>query len=304
MKIAAIVVTYNDDYKLEQWFEHYLEYKEVMYKYIIVDNGSGEEYLRELTNKFKDAVIIKRKSNGGCTGAYNDGIKYALQDCEVDSILLIANDIKITAESIKALHNFLYEEDSYGMVSPVLLRKDSNIVDDFGCEINRYLHMKPKFVDSEIESVDVESMVVEAVTGGMNLSKRLFYENVGNQDNKLFMYSDEVDMALRAKAKGWKLAVTKKSKSWHQHINPLNRELRLPYSAYLIGRNKVYLARKHFGLFKIILVFSFAIFKSIFFYMKSIRNPEVRQYNRFFILGAWRGLLNDMTLPKKIFGEI
>ena len=33
------------------------------------------------------------------------------------------------------------------------------------------------------------------------------------------MYSDEVDMGLRAKKLGVNLAVTTEAKAWHQHLN-------------------------------------------------------------------------------------
>ena len=45
------------------------------------------------------------------------------------------------------------------------------------------------------------------MSGGMNLGKREFYEKVGLQDEKLFMYSDEVDIGTRAKKLGFKMMI-------------------------------------------------------------------------------------------------
>ncbi len=44
MKIAAITVTYNDDYKFDEWFQHYSEYKNELSQHIIVDNGSNKAF--------------------------------------------------------------------------------------------------------------------------------------------------------------------------------------------------------------------------------------------------------------------
>ena len=97
MNVAAITITYNDDYKFTEWLGHYQEYKDELYLHIVVDNHSCEEYASKLRTFFPCSKIIRRSSNGGCTYAYNDGIKVALADKNVDAILLIGNDIRLPA---------------------------------------------------------------------------------------------------------------------------------------------------------------------------------------------------------------
>ncbi|HOI84443.1 MAG TPA: glycosyltransferase [Acholeplasmataceae bacterium] len=261
MKIAVVVITLNDDYKFDQWLAFHDEYKTEIYKHIIVDNGSNEEYLSKLESNFPESIIIKRQSNLGTTKAYNDGIKLALSDNDVDSVMLLANDIKIPKGGLTKLYSILYNSDAL-MISPILLDKDSMVISDFGSKIGKNLHMIP-YMNGQIldQSLKKAERYVEALTGGVNLAKREFYNTVGYQDEKLFMYSDEVDMGIRANKKGIKLICTNQVLSWHQHINPPNRKNRRPpYTAYLIGRNKVYIARKHFNSMKVIYVF-FSQFK-------------------------------------------
>ena len=43
MNVAAITITYNDDYKFTEWLGHYQEYKDELYLHIVVDNHSCEE---------------------------------------------------------------------------------------------------------------------------------------------------------------------------------------------------------------------------------------------------------------------
>ena len=107
MGVAAITVCYNDGYKLKEWFNNYLFYKDSIDKLIIVDNGSEIDFLEKLKELFKDAIVIERKKNGGCTAAYNDGIRMALSDDSIDAIMLIGNDIKISSESVSILYNLL-----------------------------------------------------------------------------------------------------------------------------------------------------------------------------------------------------
>lgn len=129
------------------------------------------------------------------------------------------------------------------MVAPVVLKKDSEVIESVGCFISRYLFLKEPYVGSVCDALGFNSFVCETVAGGMNLARREFYEQVGLQDNLLFMYSDEVDMGLRAKKLGVNLAVTTEAKAWHQHLNAGGGKHRMFYTSYLMGRNKVYLAK-------------------------------------------------------------
>ena len=135
------------------------------------------------------------------------------------------------------------------------------------------------------------------VTGGMNIAKRSFYEStVGLQDEKLFMYSDEVDMGLRAQKVGVKMAAVGDALAWHQHINPPGQTHRLPYSKYLIARNKVYLGKKHFGFTKSLSLFFYFLHKSfqgMLLYALGKGNETVQDQTWQFI-GAWNGLIGNM----------
>jgi len=291
MKIAAITITYNDSYKLKEWVNYYNEYKDDIYLHLIIDNCSEPNYINEVEKSFPNSTIIKRNVNGGTTSAYNDGIKYALADGNVEVIMLIANDIRLELGGGQKLFDFLNSNTSYGMVAPVLLVKDSLIIEVLGSSISPFLYMIPQNYGKNVNNVLFYKQETDSVMGGMNIAKREFYEKVGIQDENLFMYSDEVDMGLRAKKAGYLLAVTNEVKCWHQHINPDGRNIRKPYSAFLIGRNKVYLAYKHFGNAKALFVFFFQLFtflKSIF---NSLNSYSKFQFQLYFLLGSICGIL-------------
>lgn len=301
MKLAGIIITYNDGYKFKEWCNWYQEYKDELFMLIIVDNGSEPEYLKQVEMVFKDAIIIKRTTNGGCTGAYNDGIRKALEDSEVTHIALIGNDCRLATGALTKCVELLDSDPELGMVAPVLQNADSDIVADFGCTINKYLTMNPFGVGMKVNEIPQNVRYCEAVTGGVNVSKRSFYEMiVGLQDEKLFMYSDEVDMGLRAKKVGVKMAVTKNALSWHQHINPPGNKMRHPFSNYLIARNKVYLGGKHFGRGRQIFIFNYFFFTGLLLYVKNILFFHWNQliYPRWAMIGAINGLIGNMNENK------
>jgi GT2 family glycosyltransferase len=303
MKVAVITVTYNDSFKHKEWVEYFQLYKNELYLHIIVDNGSKPEYIKLVENTFSDSYLIKRKTNGGCTGAYNNGISYALLDKEVDAIMLIGNDIKLEPGGLTILYNLLFSKTNYGMVAPIILKKDSNYIESVGCSISKKLYLTEPHIDEDVNSLNSEIYEFEAVAGGMNLAKREFYEIIGLQDEKLFMYSDEVDMGLRAKKNGYKMAVSKSVKSWHQHINLDNSSIRRPYSGFLIARNKVYLAKKHFGFMKSLYVFGYQMKTFISFLNAGLFDKNKLIFSFYFLLGACCGLFGIMKNFKFIINN-
>lgn len=301
MKLAGVSITYNDGYKIKEWVQWYDEYKDELYKFIIVDNGSQPEYLHQVETLFNNATIIKRTTNGGCTSAYNDGIKIALKDPGVTHIALLGNDIRLAKGALTKCVQLLDSDPDLGMVAPVLLNADCYVVADYGCSINKDLTMNPYGVGLKINDLAPEVRCCDAVTGGMNVSKRSFYETaVGLQDENLFMYSDEVDMGLRAKKAGVKMAVTKDALSWHQHINPPGNIRRHPFSNYLIARNKVYLGKKHFGLGRQLSIFNHFFFLNLLLWSKSFIVGKWSKliYPRWSMIGAINGLIGNMKENK------
>lgn len=294
-------MTYNDNFRLKEWVEYYKVYKEELYKHIIVDNGSSQEYIGQLHQCFPDSEIIELGYNGGCTSAYNAGIKRALEDTSCDAISLMANDIKFEKGEVTKLYRFLYSNDDFGMVFPLVHRPGlgPDRVNSYGNGIDKkrmtMIDLHHGCLVSDLASFEI----CETGPGGANMAKPSFYIVNGFQDENLFMYSDEVDTGLRARQNGIKMAVTKESVGWHLHKNPpISPDNRHPYRAYLVARNKTYLAQKHFGKkrkWSVGLYFvEDAIMSIIISLLRFKRDRAGIKYKRWQLIGAINGLMNNM----------
>lgn len=303
MKVAGITITLNDDYKVNEWKKWYEEYKNELALHIIVDNGSSPKYIKTIKSFFPNSIIIERKTNGGCTMAYNDGIKKALEHSSIDAIMLIGNDVRIEKGSITKLYDFLYSRKSLGIVSPVLFKKNSFIVEDYGANITRFLTMNAKKsgAGKDIDEITESHRFSETVLGGCCLAKPEFYQKVGLQDENLFMYSDEVDTGIRSKLVGYEMGYIKEAKAWHQHINPNNGSVRSFIAPYLINRNKIYLAKKHFGFMRVLLVFVYQNVTNSYLIFRNINRPLMRKYFSFGIKGSVAGLMGNMKNDSQLW---
>lgn len=300
MNIALITITYNDNCRFKEWVSHYQEYKDELYMHIIVDNNSSENYQKLLKESFPNSIIIELGYNGGCTAAYNAGIKYALEDPQVDAISLMGNDIKVPTGNMTKLYKFLMSDPSFSFVFPIILNPEDDpagIIKKYGQTYNKDIMAQiPMICNKRIE--DLPNYLISGCgPGGCNLAKRSFYEISGLQDEKMFMYSDEVDTAIRAAKHGLVFATTKDVLAWHLHINEPGKKHRNPMAAYLMSRNHIYLARKHFDRKTILSIFISEQkngFHQLIIAILKKQGKEGRAYAYGTLRGSFAGLFNIM----------
>ncbi len=262
MRIASVTVTYNDQYKIKEWLSCYHEYRSEISVHIIVDSGSDPDFSRVLHDLFPDSVILHRDRNMGTTAGYNDGIRYALKRKDIDSILLLGNDIRMPSGSLTILHEALFREERCGVIMPLLFSRDSDVIESYGSTIDSVLSLRQPYKDKRVDDSLPIIHEVGGVAGGINLAKREYYESLGLQDERLFMYGDEIDMGLRMAAAGVKAMATRRAVAWHQHVSPTGSKCRQGYAVFLIRRNCIYLAYKHFGSLRALAVFAALILRA------------------------------------------
>ena len=245
--IASVTLTRNDWHSLEQWKHFYDAYAPALGYHVVVDNASVPEYRQKLKELFPQSVHLRREVNGGTTGAYNTGIKWVLENHpEVDAILLIANDIKISAADIGKLYARLAKDPSLGAVAPILLDGKKEKIIAYGEKLygnfglNR-LHDGEAFEPDQLP----EEQPSECLPGGMCMVKTEVYRKVGLQDESLFMYFDENDFFYRVTQAGYALVTLRDAISAHCHIVTEGKGNDSGLAWFYINRNQLLLCRKY-----------------------------------------------------------
>ncbi len=305
-KIAGISMTYNDGYKLNEWISHYKEYINELDYYVVVDNGSERAFVDSLYSSFPNAIIIERKDNGGCTAAYNDGIKYALDNTDADQIIIIGNDIRLSRGCIGVLSEYLSSDKSIGIVTSAMLHINSDVVDHFGV-MEGYFGSSLCENGKKYDEIKNQEKETDLYGGGLYMFNRELCKTVGFQDEKLFMYSDEIDMAIRTRKAGYRVCVTSKSFAWHWHINEPGQKHRKPASKFLSARNRIYISKKYYTCSKTFIYFLYYSFYLPLKWLiqKLFRRSKVRlsfsnilQDSKYSFIGAWFGIFGNMKYCK------
>ena len=134
MKIASVTIYCNERFRLEAWKEYHAGYRDELYLHVIVNNGDASE-TAVLRESFPDSLILESPTRN-MMASYNLALRKILEDPEVDAIAQIVNDIRLSPGCFSGLYGYLFSDPSLAMVSPVLLRKDSDIIDCYGCAID------------------------------------------------------------------------------------------------------------------------------------------------------------------------
>ena len=292
MKIAAITIFCNERFRADAWRQYYEEYKEDLYMHVIVNDGNPEDmgYLQE---RFPESLVLFSPTRN-MMASYNLALQAVLKDPEVDAVAQIVNDIRVSPHGFSTLYGYLEDDPALAMVSPVLLRKDSETVDCYGCTINpQTLDFIHEDAGRDWRDNPEEFRLVSGLPAGIFLARRSLYEQFGFQDEKLEMYSDEVDMGIRVARLGYRLGVTSRVRAWHQHVNSGGKAQRNARAGYLMGRNQVYIAGKFFSKAKKARVSLHMMVRGLDEVRSAVMHRKGRDFRRFgwqMIRGAFAGL--------------
>ncbi|MBP7768632.1 glycosyltransferase family 2 protein [Candidatus Woesebacteria bacterium] len=255
MLLSIIVVSYNtsqltqqtlksivDDYTTSPKLHKNLEV-------FVVDNNSTDDTVRQL-HKLQDSYpftlrIIENKTNPGFATANNQAIeistgKYVLL-LNSDTIVLpgalssLVSTFEHTAEADTAqLTDRIGLIDHLGIIAPQLLNADQSEQAQGGSLptlFSLFCHMSllddlpligkmlPSTQDTGLhhkKTLGIDSLLPMGWVGGTAMMiKREVIEEIGDLDSHIFMYGEDIEFCMRARAKHWDSALVPTAKIIH-----------------------------------------------------------------------------------------
>ena len=207
MKVAVIIVNYNDAEDTLKYVKKITEY-ETINRIVVVDNKSTTtgtfDKLKELeSSKVK---VIESDKNGGYDYGNNFGIKYLDSINEEFDYYIISNpDIEVSEDAIKHCLDVINSNDKIAVISPRMLNKDRNPIRrsswkirTFGLDVvhsTRLLELllykvlrNGEYSNKEYE---VEKLEVEAISGAFFVIKANILKEIGLLDENVFLFYEE-----------------------------------------------------------------------------------------------------------------
>ena len=301
-QIAAMTVFCHELFRLEAWKHYYDGYKDLLSLHVIINNGNPAD-TKILKEFFPNSVVLESEKPN-LLAAYNVGLKYIFRHKDIKAIMQITNDVEFAPDSIEKMLLYLEHHETIGAVGPVLCKAHSDIVESAGFHFfSPFSYQRPiisNITFSALNNNDAfnkEAIKASFVPAGAFMVRRKAWEKVGLQDEKLNMYQDERDFALRLQKEGYSEIALLNVQAWHQHVNAPGRQGRRLYVSYYASRNTIYVTRKHFGNFwpivESILSISYNLALSIYHLIRL--RTSVIIYDLIRIKGLWHGLWGIMN---------
>ena len=218
---------------------------------IVVDNASADDSIAYLQKNFPDVKVIKHSRNLGFGAANNTGIRAA----RGEYLMMLNNDTRLELKCIEELRNSIDKDEKFGAcASKILLEYEDNLLDVAGIAVcldglsigRGRLESGDKFNDEE---------EVFFASSCACLYKKEMLDDIGltNEvyDEDFFAYADETDMGWRAQPAGWKCIYNPQAVVHHLHSASSSNYS--PFKAFLVERNRIWVAVKSFPVSLLIL---------------------------------------------------
>lgn len=213
MEVSIVVPNYNGEKLLEKnlpkVFDAKDNLKNKILEIIVVDDGSSDNSVTLVKEKFPEVILIRQKANRGFSSTVNLGVKAA----KGDLICLINNDVIPQNDFLESVFRHFNKEDTFA----VSLHEQG------------YGWAKGVFQDGFIvHSPGKESGSPHAtfwVNGGSGAFRKSFWKKLGGMDDLLLspFYWEDIDLCYRAQKRGLKLFWEPKARVVHKHETTISK---------------------------------------------------------------------------------
>jgi N-acetylglucosaminyl-diphospho-decaprenol L-rhamnosyltransferase len=234
MTTDVVVVTWKSGERVLRCLER-LETQDLPHVTWVVDNASADGTVEAVRGRFPDVRIVELVRNAGFGGAVNAGAS----EGSGEAIALVNDDVELNPGALAALVAPL-ADPSVGMVAGMTTMPGSGLVDGFGIELDVTLAAYNRL---RHRPADEPPGLLVGPSGGLAAYRRSAFEQAGGFDERLFAYGEDVDLALRLRALGWRPADARDARA--VHLGGASVGVDSPRQRWLAGFARAFLVRRY-----------------------------------------------------------
>lgn len=218
--VYIIIANYNKPDLTINCVKSAMRIKYDNYKIIVVDNGSSDSSYEILREVFSNIEIIRFKERLGFTGAYNVGLRKAIEN-NADYAFVINNDTIIDRNCLAEGIKLMESNPRIGVCQPKLLfLEEPNIIDCTGEFVNPLLWHKERGKGEEDRGQYDDLTHIFSAKGAAMLIRKSVLDGVGLFDSQFFQNYEDIDLCWRARLAGHKVTYCPNSIVFHSKHAP------------------------------------------------------------------------------------
>lgn len=246
---------------------------------IVVDNGSTDGSVAFVRERFPAIRLICNDRNLGFARANNQGIAMA----RGRYIALLNNDTQTEPQWLEALIHAAETHPEIGAFAPLVLFNDRrDTVDSAGLKVSVLGHGIQNLLGEHVERVGGVCEVF-GVSATAALFRRELLQDVGLFDEDYFIYYEDVDLAWRARLRGWRSFLVPQAIVYHAHSATVGRGS--PFKKRLLMRNRLWTVAKDYHFPALIFFLPLIVAFELGFAVLSLIKGDTAS-----LTGLWQGL--------------
>jgi N-acetylglucosaminyl-diphospho-decaprenol L-rhamnosyltransferase len=168
------------------------------HRVVVVDDVSPDDTVARIRAGFPEVELLVLERNVGYGSACNRGVAHG----DSEFVVLMNSDVEAEPAMLERLLAPLEQDATLGSASPLLLRPDGTI-DAFGICADVTAAGFLRLPGQPPSAVDGPTPALLGPYGAVAAFRRSALDQVGLLDERIFMYGEELDLALRLRGAGW-----------------------------------------------------------------------------------------------------
>lgn len=249
-KVAVVILNWNGRELLEKFLPSVIRFSpEELADVIVADNGSTDDSVRVLEEKFPSVGIIRLDTNYGFAEGYNR----ALEHINHEYTVLLNSDVEVTSGWLDAPIHAMEAHANIAAAQPKILAQQNKSYFEYAGAAGGYMDMYGypfcrgrvlHVVEKDEGQYDTEADVLWA-TGACLFIRTAIYKSAGGLDATFFAHQEEIDLCWRLKCRGYRLVCTPQSVVYH--VGAATLKVESPRKTFLNFRNNLLMIYKNIG---------------------------------------------------------
>jgi len=241
--VSAVVVNYNGRELLRtclQSLRTAVAQTAAPTEIVVIENASTDGSREMLADEFAEVRVIASDTNLGFAGAS----QLSIAESQGEWLFFVNNDATVDPAAIATLLAEARRHDDVGALAAQMRFADRpQIINSAGLGVDRLGIAFDLGLGEPVAGQPTAPTEVFGASGGAVLYRRAMLEQVGGFDASFFMYLEDVDVAWRARAHGWRTLQVPDAVVLHEHSRSAGH--RSDFKYFHVGRNRMRLLAKN-----------------------------------------------------------
>jgi GT2 family glycosyltransferase len=178
---------------------------------IVSDNGGSGETAERVSHEWPAVRLIRSEDRLSFAAACNRGANMG----HGEVLVLLNNDVFCRPDWLERLVAPLETEPETGSVACLLVQPCEQVIDSVGLCADRTLAGFPRLAGLPVARAVEARPRLAGPAGAAGAYRRTAWDQVGGLNEAIFAYSEDLDLALRLRAAGWRACVAPQAVGMH-----------------------------------------------------------------------------------------